>query len=128
MQVGGKSPIFAGSLCREGSYREACVGRSKIISVLVARLGERAVIGRRVLVGEKSQWLVGGSLWREGGYREACVGGSRLTVVWWFALAKKVAIGNAGGSKIAALWSLAMGEITANGSLVCWWEQPTEVW
>ena len=42
-------------------------------SVLAARFGEKAVIGRRVLVGATSQ-PVGGSVWREGSYLETC---------WW---------------------------------------------
>ena len=48
-------------------------------SVLVARFGEKAVLGSRVLMG-----VFCGSLWQEGSYGEPRAGGNEVTqVLWW---------------------------------------------
>ena len=57
-------------------------------SVLVACFRETADIGRRVLVGAKSE-RVGGSLSRDGSYRETCVGRSKTTACWRLALPRR---------------------------------------
>ena len=96
---------------REDCFREACVGASEVTAfwwfalarkwfsgrecwwersqgVLVARVGEMLVFGRRALAGAKSQRF-GSSLWREDGFRETGVGGSEVTAVWWLTLARR---------------------------------------
>ena len=73
----------SGSLWR-GIWRDSWVGGSKITVHFVTRFGEKAVIGRHVLVGAKSQHF-GGSLWRDGSCLETCVGGGNITAVRWLA-------------------------------------------
>ena len=111
----------------------------------MARFGEDAVYGPRVLVGAMSQ-VFGGSLWREGSSRAARVGGSDVTVFWWLALARRqfsgtcVLVGvrsqafggslrrqgssraaHVGGSDVTVFWwlALARGQFTGRA---CWWE------
>ena len=62
-------------------------------------MGEKAVIGGRVLVGAKSQ-LFAGSLGREGKDRKARVGGSLITALRWLAWARRLLSGD-----------------------VCWWQR-----
>ena len=103
-------------------------------SVLVARFGEKAVIGRRVLMGAKSE-RVGRSLWQEDSHLKTRIGEGDIRACWWLALARRrlseelcwwekiservgVSFRQEGsyqekcvsGSKIRASWSLALAK------------------
>lgn len=51
--LGGESQWLGGSHWREDSYREVCVGGKKVNGVLLSPFGDKAAIGRRLVVGAK---------------------------------------------------------------------------
>ena len=59
----------------------------------MALFGKKAVVGRRALVGAKSQQWCGVPLRRrKGSFKDSCVGGSHVAVFWGVAFARMPAV------------------------------------
>ena len=89
--------------------------------MLVARFGDKTVIGRGVLAGANSQ-RVGDSFWREGSFRETCVGGSKIPACCWLARRQ---LSEAEVSSVGAKSERVGGSLWREGSVreTCWTEK-----